>query len=198
MKKQPIQLLCAITIVLASCNDNSNTQNTEALSIKDSLKIGDSLALKASHPEANTGTAEGNLMYSENVGGIALGLDSKKLISLIGQPENKTTAELWAADNEYHQDWKYTKQGININMIGPADSVQQVNIITLMAPCTLKTKRNIGIGSSMQDVLSAYKEFIDTAAVHTESIIAGTEYGGVVFDLKDKKVQSIYIGSIAD
>lgn len=198
MKKQPIQLLFAIIIVLASCNDNGNTQSKAALQIKDSLKIGDSLALKASHPEANTGAAEGNLMYSENVGGIALGIDGKKLISLIGQPDTKTTAELWGADNAYHQDWNYPKQGITINMMGPADSVQQVNIITIIAPCSLKTKRNIGIGSSMQDVLSAYKAFIDTTAIHEESIIAGTEYGGVVFDLKDKKVQSIYIGSIAD
>ncbi len=198
MKKQPIQLVCAITILLASCNDNSNTQNKEALQIKDSLKIGDSLALKASHPEANTGTAEGNLMYSENVGGISLGLDSKKLISLIGQPDTKTAPELWGADNAYHQDWNYTKQGIKLNMMGPADSVQQVNIITLTVPCSLKTKRSIGIGSTMQEVLSAYKEFIDTTAIHEESIIAGTEYGGIAFDLKNKKVQSIFIGALAD
>ena len=70
---------------------------------------------------------------------------------------------------------------------------------TVPAPSTLKTLRGIGIGSAEKDVTSAYGELRDDEmSVAGESFVAGSVYGGVIFDFRDGKVSRIFLGAAAE
>jgi len=127
-----------------------------------------------------------------------LNLESKKVIEFLGEPDEKTKAELWGADGAYHQQWTYLKKGIELDIIGELNNNLRVNLITVSEPCKLKTKRNIGVGSSFEDVQNVYKYEINPTISNAEIIVAGTFYGGVVFRFVDNKVQSIFIGASAE
>ena len=70
----------------------------------------------------------------------------------------------------------------------------------LFSPCTLKTSRGIGIGSSKEVVLQEYKDEVQLGLDEGESdkIIVGTVYGGIIFTLDGDSVISIYIGASAE
>jgi hypothetical protein len=59
----------------------------------------------------------------------------------------------------------------------------------------LKTKRNIGIGNSTEEVQIAYKDLINSKSMNNKTIIAGTIYGGVIFKIEKNIVKSIFIGA---
>ena len=71
-------------------------------------------------------------------------------------------------------------------------------MITITEPCEFKTTRNIGIGSNMEEVQTAYRQEINAKSSNTETIIAGTVYGGIIFNFENKKVKSIFIGASAE
>ena len=138
------------------------------------------------------------LVENECLGEIKFGLNSKKLIELIGEPEKKSKLEIFAADGLYHQEWRYSQQGIDFDLTGKSDSTLVLNCITITRPSELKTKRKIGIGSSRNEVQMAYSEEIDTVDLETEYIVAGTIYSGIIFKLENSKVKSIFIGAAAE
>jgi hypothetical protein len=191
MKQLLTQLLCIIAVTLSSCGNTE--QNKEAVKTSDSIKAKDTIA-----PVADLETMGFYLEKNESFGEIKTGLEAKALLKMMGTPDDKTNAEMCEADGAYHQTWDYSKQGIKLDMIGKPDSVQVINMITISEPCTLKTKKGIGIGSSLQEVTDAYKEAIDTAYHSSENIIAGTVYGGMQFGIENKKVKSIFIGASAE
>jgi len=138
------------------------------------------------------------LMKNESFGELKLELGTKKIKDLIGEPEEKTKSEIWEVDGEYHQDWKYRTKGIELNFKGKSDSTRTVEMITIIKPCELKTKKLIGIGSEYDKVQSAYLNNIDQSASNAETIVVGTVYGGLVFNFENNKVTSIFIGASAE
>jgi len=182
--------LLALLSMGVSCGNKSSTADKNIFSSNDSLS---SNSTNDEDKLAETGTS---LMKNESFGKIKLGVGAKKIIEILGVPESKTKAELWGADGEYHQQWNYTEKGIQLDFMG--DSVQVVNMITLSEPCKLKTSRNIGIGSSIEDVQRAYGKEINQAASSSESIVAGTIYGGIIFNIDNRKVKSIFSGASAE
>ncbi len=71
--------------------------------------------------------------------------------------------------------------------------------IRILSSCDLKTSRDIGIGSTEEDVRKAYEYEINPEDDDDpEHITAGTVYGGVIFHLKDGIVTSIFIGAAAE
>jgi len=137
------------------------------------------------------------LMKNESLGKLKLGLDSKKIFELLGTPDEKTKLEMWGADGLSHQQLKYRKKGIVIDLVAESDSKLIVDLITLVKPCELKTKKNIGIESSVAEVISAYKKEIDPKNSNKKTIVAGSIYAGIVFTINDQKVESIFIGASA-
>jgi hypothetical protein len=75
---------------------------------------------------------------------------------------------------------------------------QTVKSISISAPCSYKTNRNIGIGSTSDEVLAAYKAEIEEENISESEILAGSVYGGVVFHLENDRVSSIFIGAAAE
>lgn len=198
MKKQ-ILFLISIGILCCSCNTSSSdkTSGADSLTAITSATAGeiapeDSVDL----PAKNDDEIGFELLKSESIGDLKIGLSGLKTIELIGEPDERSKAEKWEADGETHQNWLYTKEGITLEMIGEGDQI--INSISIIAPCQFKTKKLIGIGSSKEEVLKEYNVAIDRSAGESDNITVGTVYGGLMFNFENGKVNSIFIGSSAE
>jgi len=138
------------------------------------------------------------LMDSEKVGGIGIGIAMESVIKILGQPEKKSDTGINQVDGLLSQEWEYKKHGIFLWMEGEKLSKLYVASITLTSPCTLKTRRKIGIGSTSEDVKIAYHKAMDTAENTTHLLIAGSAYGGIQFIIHDNKVDTLFIGASAE
>lgn len=198
MKKQ-IPLLISIGILYCSCNSPSSDKTTGA----DSLSAITSAMAGEIAPEDSVDLSAKNddeigfeLLKSESIGDLKIGLTGLKTIELIGEPAERSKAEKWEVDGEVHQNWLYTKEGITLEMIGEGDQI--INSISIIAPCQFKTKKQIGIGSSKEEVLKAYNITIDRSVGESDNITVGTVYGGLMFNFENEKVNSIFIGASAE
>lgn len=144
-----------------------------------------------------------NLMRKESLGSLQLGLSGTAVRNLLGEPIEKSKQVVWGADGEEHQTWRYKSKGIELDMMGPKNK-QVINMITIKKPCTLKTGRNIGIGSTKKEVLKAYKKEINQDNANPEmqtspdAVVAGTIYGGLIFNFQKDQVSTILIGAAAE
>lgn len=187
-----ISLLVCLSISTFSCkNEVNKDKNLTA-------KTEDSVSVSQSGEESKFGDLGIQLMNSERFGELKLGMGIAKIKTLFQLPNKKSKLELWGADGEYHQEWTYLKQGIVLDVKGQKESSQTVNMITIVEPCSLKSTKQIGIGSSKNEVELAYKEFINPSISTPTNIVAGTEFGGIVFTLENNKVKSIFIGASAE
>jgi len=138
------------------------------------------------------------LMNNEKLGGLFIGLGQEELNCMLGEPDIKTEEELWDGDGAYHHTLKYTKLGVEIDITGDKESGMAVNMITAESPCSYKLSKGISIGSSLKEVEQAYREYINPIFSNSESVLAGSLYGGLIFYFKDDKVNSIFIGATAE
>jgi hypothetical protein len=144
-----------------------------------------------------------DLMDNEVLGLLKRGLSQIKVLEMLGEPEKKSKLKLMGYDGEKHQKWFFKQKGIELDMMG-AKNKQQIEMIKISAPCNFRTKSNIGVGSSKEEVLAAYKKEISLSPTNPDTnsdkdvIIAGTIYGGIFFYIKNNRVSSIFIGSGAE
>jgi len=140
----------------------------------------------------------GFTLMKETIGPISIGASDSSILKKFGEPDQKSTAKIWGADGMKHQRWYYHAKGVELDMIRK-ESTQTVNMIMIKSPCDYKTQRGIQIGSRDTAVQSAYKNEINPSdGKSNSSIIAGTIYGGIVFDIKDNIVTSIFIGAATE
>jgi hypothetical protein len=127
-----------------------------------------------------------------------MGMTTAEVEKIIGKPEVITEFEFWDADGFEHQARVYQNETIELDFIKLEDGRIVSNMITISEGCQYKTSRNIGIGSTYEDVLQAYKSEISTPE-NRSSLIAGTIYGGIIFQFSDEnKVNNIFIGAAAE
>ena len=140
------------------------------------------------------------LMAHESLGFLRDGLPAKEVIKNLGEPGRKSAKIVWGADGLEHQTWYYQTKGIELDIANEVkrQTLRTVNMITIRKPCTYRTKRNIGIGSSKNDLLKVYRNEIDHKASQGNIIIAGSVYGGVFFTLEKNQVSKIFIGAGAE
>lgn len=198
MKKQ-ISFLISVGILCCSCNTPSadKTTGADSLTAITSAMAGESLVEDSVDlPVKNDDEIGFELLKSESIGDLKIGLTGLKTIELIGEPAERSKAEKWEADGEVHQNWLYSNEGITLEMIGEGEQI--INSISIIAPCNFKTKKQIGIGSSKDEVLKAYNVAIDRSAGESDNITVGTVYGGLMFNFENGKVNSVFIGSSAE
>ncbi|MCX5891573.1 MAG: hypothetical protein NTW80_01105, partial [Deltaproteobacteria bacterium] len=108
--------------------------------------------------------------------------------------------ELWGADGEYHQDWQYPKEGVTLSMVSKKKGgPKSVERITITSPSTLATSKGIRIGSTEAEVNAAYGRFRNAGdSEHFNCFIAGSIFGGVMFNFEKGKVSQIFIGAGAE
>lgn len=179
-----------------SCN-NSSTDSAATKAITDSLAkaVADSVSAPAQVAKSLDDIGF-ELLKTERFGNINIGLTATQTTEALGVPEKKGKQEEWEADGESHQSWDYKNKGIVLDMMGKEEQV--ISSITISAPCTLKTSKNIGIGSTEAEVKAAYDFAIDKANTEAGQIVAGTVYGGVIFGIENGTVTSIFAGAAAE
>jgi hypothetical protein len=136
----------------------------------------------------------------EQIGQLHLGLSAKEVKQIIpGQPKLGKD-EWWGADDYYHQEWEYPKEGVTLSMVSEKKGgPKSIERITVTSPSTLRTQRGIGVGSTEAEVNEAYGRFRNAEdSEHFNYFIAGSIFGGVMFNFKQGKVSWIFIGANAE
>jgi hypothetical protein len=188
-----ILVVAGITLLIISCN--AGKKEEEAKPNKDTAIVAVPDTANQQLPK-NTNSSDADLVA---VGDLSLGLTQSKVIELLGQPDSKGKSEEWGADGLVHQDWVYKAKGITLNMDQNINLAEQtIFSITITSPCTFKTKRKIGIGSTYKEVVAAYGKDIDDYATNKTSITIGSIYGGIMIDFKNDKATRIFVGAGAE
>jgi hypothetical protein len=140
------------------------------------------------------------LMKRESLGPLRLGMSELAILSALKAKPVKGKMTLWEADGTYHQEWRYPKLGLILDLSSEKRSgAKNLFSITAQAPCRLKTSRSIQIGGSENEALAAYgaeynKEYSDPGI----SIVAGSPYGGVTFFIVNHRIFKLFIGATAE
>lgn len=142
-------------------------------------------------------------LAGERLGGLKLGMGEKDLIVLLGSPKQKTKPILLEAVGEYYQTWRYPGKGLEITMTSGAKRKGAKTVASFLASagCTFATTKGIRIGSSPAAVRQAYGPFEDkedTSAREKDVFVAGSIYGGIIFNFKENKVSRIFFGAAAE
>ncbi len=190
-------VVAAIIVILSGCNSNKSSNETGQVINKDTPAVLPADTSKQGVEKDNSPMTEQDF---GGVGELTLGLSHTKILELLGQPGSKSKSEEWGADGLMHQDWVYKDKGIVLNMSNEkGQDKQDVFSITISKPCAYKTKMNVGIGSSFQEIMAAYEKNIDKENTDTKTITVGSVYGGIIFNFgKDAKAEKIFVGAAAE
>lgn len=199
--KNLICIILSISLIfLWGCTNNSSDISNSLNNTDFNSEIIDSISNNSENTISQETFDEigNNLMKNESIWGIKKDMQSKKVIEVIGYPDEKSTAEEWGSDGQIHQKWTFANQNVELDMIGEENSNQVVNSIYVKSPSDAKTSRNIGIGSNITDVTNKYSNEIDKSQTTEFQIVAGTIYGGIVFTFENKKLTSIFLGASSE
>ena len=193
MKPLNIFIIVSFTFLLFYCSHSipkQVQQNAKNSLVNDSSKNSESVI--------DYSMLGSELMQNEKLDQLKIGLNAKDLSPILGSPSEESQPELWGADGLYHKTAKYSKEGVELDLIQNADSGFSVNMIKINAPCRFKTLKGIGINSDFHSVKFAYAQYIDNKEINENQIVAGSVYGGVIFTFENQKVKSIFIGASAE
>lgn len=155
-------------------------------------------ALDPSSPNYNETFGE-MLLAEESFGNIKIGTLIKDIIQLLGKPEKVEAPFLSDATGEYMGAINYPSKGIKLGTNGKNESDQTVNMIFISSPCTLKTSKNIGIGSTKEALVSAYQPHLKPEQYQDKAeMILGSLYGGMIVNFKNEKVSEMSLGVFAE
>ncbi len=198
--KRILFALTALTLAacLAAC---ASPEAAASPSPAPSATVSETAAATATSP-ADYEALGFDLMDSETLGDVKLGMTESELIAKLGKPDKQSDAEVWGADGLKHADWTYTALGLTINMSESANPESEFvsYSISAEAPCALATAKGVKIGDGKDAVITAYGYAVQDQSDEgtKDSIVAGSVYGGVIFDMTDGKVTSIFIGAAAE
>lgn len=136
-------------------------------------------------------------MEKETIGGLSIGLPEEKVAETAGRPGKKTPPEMSEALGVYMKSWIYPAAGLEVWMSAhEKKGPYRVLTLRIEKPSTMKTSRGIGIGSPASEVAKAYPR--NASESGDEQFVAGTLYGGLLFELADGQVDSIFLGASAE
>jgi len=180
------------SITLSSCMSPGETPNTSTQAKPVDQQIGAG-TIKTDHAEQGS-----DLLAIESIGTLKIGQSLNEVQAILGGPVSKTAIENWGADGRYYSTYNYAN-GLSINM-GSDDSNLMVSISSIMAidNCSLKTGKGIGIGGTLEEIKNAYRDLIDLEASNDSILVAGSVYGGLIFNFKNGKVSRMFLGAAAE
>lgn len=189
MKK--IFLFILTLVIITACNQNIDNDNAQQ------EELDSPILSEAEKKPTNFSDVGFELMETESLGNLRLGLTPEEIEKTAGRAEKITAFEIWEADGYQHQSRIYQKGTIEIDFVKLEDGKIISNMIEIKNGCDYKTSRNIGIGSTYDETFKAYKNEISTPE-SKEALIAGTIYGGLIFEMENNKVKTIFIGAAAE
>ena len=139
------------------------------------------------------------LLHEERIGDFRIGLSEGKFKNTINCHLKRGSEQLWGADGAYHQKWEYVGCGITLGMVSEEKGApKSIESITVTHPSTLTTKRGVRIGSTEQEVMSTYKPYWNSEESGPRNFVAGSIYGGLMFNLDGGRVVRIFLGAAAE
>jgi hypothetical protein len=146
-------------------------------------------------------TATEAMLRAESLGGLRLRLPEKDVLKLLGPPGKRGEMVFQEADGNYVQDWHYPEKGIDLLMSAgeKKSGVKTIANITASAPCTFATRKGIKIGDTESAARKAYTEHVDRETKAEPGVlVAGSIYGGIIFNFTNGKVSRIFFGAAAE
>ena len=143
---------------------------------------------------------EFTLLHKERIGSLRIDLPEATVKKVIPCSLKREADTLWGADGIYHQKWVFFGCGISLDMTSDKKGgPKSIFSIAVISPSILRTQRNIQIGSSRQEVINAYRhEWNKENSMPSGSFIAGSIYGGLIFNFESNKVNRIFLGAAAE
>jgi len=140
------------------------------------------------------------LMRDEAIGALKIGLQREQAIRIAGAEPKAGRIEEWGADGLFHQQLTFKNAGVSLSMVSQTkSSPQTIESITVVAPCALTTRKGVGIGSSEAEVMKAYRrQHNKKESTPGSCFIAGSTYGGIIFQIKNGKVSRIFLGAAGE
>ena len=139
------------------------------------------------------------LLQNEHIGDFKIDMLGKDLMTKLPCSLTLGKEEPWGADGFFHQTWTCYKQGVKFDMVSEKKGGEKTIVsVTITAPSKLKTKQGIHIDSSAQEVAHAYGREKDSEVSTKDVFVAGSAYGGLVFQFKEGRVASIFLGASAE
>lgn len=190
MKSKFIFTIVILTFI--ACNQNVDSENDGA---EQQVELQQIQVEKIE--DKDFGNIGFELMETETIGDLKMGLTIDEVEAIVGEPSEITPFELWEVDGLEHQTRVYQNETIELDFVKSELEDDRIvsNRITISEGCKYKTSRNIGIGSTHEEVFQAYEAEISTPEM-TSTLIVGTIYGGIIFQFSEgSKVNNIFIGS---
>lgn len=150
--------------------------------------------------EARPRAAE-EILADERLGALKMGLSATEVLASLGEPKERGSDEEWEADGAFHQEWRWPALGLTLDMLShKRRELKKIASIKVEEPSTLQTAKGIAVGSPRAEVLRHYGKLRDPEFPVDEQkqLIAGSIYGGLMFDFKGGKVSSIFLGAAAE
>lgn len=141
---------------------------------------------------------EFGVMKKERIGPLQYGMTQKTVQKVVGRAVKKGKREL-AECCGYYVEWKFS-DGLSLTFDAD-EKPYTIDRIQIESPSKLRTKRDIGIGSSRNDVNREYGCVHDgenSDRDNPDFFTAGSVYGGVGFAFVKGKVTEITVGAFAE
>lgn len=140
------------------------------------------------------------LMNSDGLGELRLDMPERRVIELLGEPEEKGEKLLSEADALYHQEWRYPRQGLFLDLASAStDDKQRIASIRAGLHSVLETTKGIKVGDSFSSVNKAYGDQLDADNSDPPfTLLAGSLYAGLLFSFEEGKVIQIFLGAAAE
>lgn len=133
----------------------------------------------------------------ENVGELHIGMSLKDANARVGNPGAKSEVQYEGATGLYTKGYTY-EQGLTLYFAAEEeDGPFEVSAIGVGKP-GLTTARRIGVGSRADEVRTAYGPLIDDEESTDKTIVAGSVYGGILFEMQGGKVKGYFVGAAAE
>ncbi len=176
------------------------TQSRSSIPISNNFSI-KQRSISPSIPDGRLSIAndEFSLMRKEGIGSLRIGLSEAKVKQIINCNLKREPEQFSQVDGAYHQKWKYADCGIVLVMVSDRQNASKsIYSISTSSPSRLSTNRGIRIGSTKTAVIKAYKSEWNRGDGESESFVAGSIYGGLIFQFENGKVSQIFLGAAAE
>ena len=144
-------------------------------------------------------TTEMPFVVLEVIGGISLEATEEQVRAAFGEPASISVPTANAVAGGLDTSWLYPDRGLTLTFWRmDQQSAPSVSIMELRGSSSEKTIFGIGIGSTVAEVESAYADCLNREDGNAEMLVAGSVYGGVMFEIEAGVVKSIFVGAGAE
>jgi hypothetical protein len=143
------------------------------------------------------------ILREERIGDFRIGMPEAEVKRKIDFPLRRGKEILEGATGAYVEEWVYPMLGLRLKMSSERKKGPKlIANISITSPSTLRTKRNMHVGSTEQEVIEAYGDTQDEDArsdsEQGKSFVVGSIYGGLIFNFTNGRVSQIFLGAAAE